>query len=104
MSQAAPSSNKPGEKPNGGNAKGKSSEPKKDRKHKSGSDKPKPSKPSAPREAPKKLFRIVIRKLPFKDFNEDEFVKCLDRVCAVTELGLVRDSFILEHFSAGKIR
>lgn len=104
MSQAAPSNSKLSEKPSGGIAKGKSSEPKKDRKHNSASDKPKPSKPSAPREAPKKLFRIVVRKLPFKDFNEDEFVKCLDRVCAVAELGLTRDSFSLEHFSVGKIR
>jgi len=94
--------------PNGSSAgilKGKVSDFKKDRKGGgSASDKSKSSKPTpAPREAPKKMFRLVVRKLPFKDFGEEEFVKSLDSVCGAVDTGLVRAAFTLEHFHAGKI-
>ena len=92
--------------PSAVNSKGKSSDFKKDRKGSGGApaDKGKSSKPApAPREAPKKMFRLVVRKLPFKDFGEEEFVKCLDNVCGAADVGLVRAAFALEHFHAGKI-
>jgi hypothetical protein len=69
--------------------------------------KPKPSKqakPSAPREPLKKLYRIVVRKLPPKDFTEADFLAGLDRVCSQTEHALQRSAFVFEHFISGKIR
>jgi hypothetical protein len=64
----------------------------------------KPAKPSAPREPPKKLYRIVVRKLPPKDFSEADFLANLDRVCSQTEHALQRSTFVFEHFVPGKIR
>jgi hypothetical protein len=69
--------------------------------------KPKPSKqtkPAAPREPPKKLYRIVIRKLPPKDYTETDFLASLDRICSQTEHALQRSAFVFEHFVPGKIR
>lgn len=67
-------------------------------------EKVKPEKPSAPREPPKKIHRIVIRKLPAREFSEADVQQCLDRVCSTGDIGLIRDAFTLEHFVAGKIR
>lgn len=91
--------------PNAATSKGKGPDVKKDRKGSGGaSDKVKSAKPApVPREAPKKMFRFIARKLPFKDFGEEEFVKCLDNVCGALDTGLVRAAFTLEHFHAGKI-
>jgi hypothetical protein len=61
-----------------------------------------PSKSSKPiREPIKKMFRIVVRKLPVRDFGIDDLNSCLDKVC--NEIKLNRDSFVVEHFSGGKI-
>lgn len=69
-----------------------------------GSDKVKPPKPTVQREPVKKLFRIVIRKLPARDFSEADVQQCLDRVCCSAGIGLNREAFTLEHYVAGKIR
>lgn len=54
------------------------------------------------KEAPKKLHRILIRKLPVRGFTLDDFNTCIDRVCH--ELHLNKDCFLVEHFVEGKIR
>lgn len=54
------------------------------------------------KEAPKKLHRIIIRKLPVRGFTLDDFNTCIDRVCR--ELNLSKDFFLVEHFIEGKIR
>lgn len=69
-----------------------------------GSDKIKPPKVTVPREPVKKLFRLVIRKLPARDFLEADVQQCLDRVCGSAGIGLSRDAFTVEHYVAGKIR
>lgn len=60
----------------------------------------KTSKPT--KEAVRKLYRICIRKLPVGDFSEQEFNKCIDRVCVALDLS--RENFSTEHFIPGKIR
>lgn len=54
------------------------------------------------REAPKKTFRIVIRKLPVRNFTLDNFKECL--VNTVERLGCQQDNFEIDHFLSGKIR
>jgi hypothetical protein len=53
------------------------------------------------RDPVKKMFRVVVRKLPVRDFGIDDLNLCLDKVC--NEINLNRDTFVVEHFSGGKI-
>ena len=62
------------------------------------------TKSTIPREQPKKTYRISIRKLPVKDFTQDDFLTCLDRVCIESKNVLQREVFTFEHFILGKLR
>ncbi len=61
---------------------------------------PKPTKTT--HEPTKKVFRIVIRKLPVRDFSSTDFATCVDKVCK--DLKLTREVFVIEHFIEGKLR
>ena len=65
---------------------------------------PKSDKGRRERASVNKTTRVVVRKLPYKDFSKDDFEKCIDRLCSVQELGLRRECFYVEHFVTGKIR
>lgn len=83
----------------GGNNKGGGKKPRPDRRDKDR----KPNKGSAGGEAPKKVFKVCIRKLPpARDFNEQEFHANVARV--VSQLGLAPDAVYVEHFVGGKLR
>ena len=82
----------------GGNNKGAIKKPRPDRRDKDR----KPNKASAG-EAPKKVFKVCIRKLPpAREFNEQEFHANVARV--VSQLGLAPDAILVEHFVGGKLR
>jgi hypothetical protein len=59
---------------------------------------------TGPPQKNKKYLRLVVRKLPIKDFGEVEFLACLDVLCSNSEANLQRDAFVLEHFVQGKSR
>ncbi len=62
----------------------------------------KPVKTSKSNEFTKKSFRIVVRKLPVRQFTMEDFVNCVNKVCS--EINVTRESFTIEHFIEGKIR
>ena len=72
---------------------------------KNNKDKPVIEKPIEEKRVPepiKKIYKILIRKLPVREFSAEDFATCLDNICI--SLNLPRESFKLEHFTEGKIR
>ena len=53
-------------------------------------------------EVTKKSYKVVIRRLPTKDFSIDTFRSCLDRVLAI--LQIPPDTVEILHFMEGKLR
>ena len=49
-------------------------------------------------------IQICVRKLPVRNFDRSDFEKCIDRICGIEGSGLLRESFLFEHFIEGKIR
>lgn len=76
-------------------------------KHRSKSDKSALSanakeKGKSSRDPPKKTFKIVIRKLPLREYTFEHFEKCVTSFCE--RIGLGADSYQIEHFIQGKLR
>ena len=66
------------------------------------SSRSKVEKPKTPRDPPKKTHKIVIRKLPIRDFTQENFAECVAKFCL--KLGLDQESMQVEHFMQGKLR
>lgn len=58
--------------------------------------------PKLPKEAPKKAFKIVVRKLPVRDFTAENFETKVHQI--LEALGLENDAIEVEHFMQGKLR
>lgn len=65
--------------------------------------KPKPRRERASRPPPPKpTFKIVVRKLPIRDYSLESFQTDVSRICS--ELGVEASNVAVDHFSQGKLR
>ena len=88
-----------------GEGKSKSRNKYKGRSDKSKSDKAasgKAVKPKVVRPPMKKTYKVVIRKLPYENYSEDQFKECIAKLCV--NLGIDGESVVAEHFVQGKLR